>query len=345
MPTSQNGYSANDRSVIATYTVPGTTLKIALRMGDVSVVLLEYLRRYHLEVESLYHQPQDLWGYAERTIRGSSTTLSNHASGTASDARAVDHPLGAVGTFNATELHALNRLLAYFEGVLRHGKDYRGRKDEMHVEINAGPAAVRRIADKIRSGVGSSIPAIPPVGTLPVLQVGSTGRHVEVIQRFLGITVDGEFGPATQAAVRDYQRARGLTVDGVVGPATWAATGLYPPAGVVPSPTPRDEEAELNAEERLWLQTIYDQITGNNFAGWPTWAGGTGEKLSLIDYARRDNVETRQLRVKLDAVAEKVDSLAARPVAEVDVAEIVARIADAGIAEQVVDALVRRMAA
>lgn len=166
MPTSANGYSANDRSVIASYTVPGTTLRIALRKGDVSVVLLEYLRRYHREVESLYHKPQDLWGYAERTIRGSSTRLSNHASGTAADARAVRHPLGAVGTFRASELHALNRLLAFFEGVLRHGKDYSGRKDEMHVEINRGSAEVARIARKIRSGASPTIPVIPDPGVL-----------------------------------------------------------------------------------------------------------------------------------------------------------------------------------
>lgn len=161
MLTSQNGYSANDRSVIATYTVVGTTLRIPLRKGDVSVVLLDFLARYHRDVESLYHSPQDLWGYAARTIRGSSTTLSNHASGTAADHRAVDHPLGKVGTFTAAEVHAIDRLLAFYEGVLRHGKNYSGRKDEMHVEINASATAVRRIADKIRGGAKPTIPVMP----------------------------------------------------------------------------------------------------------------------------------------------------------------------------------------
>lgn len=162
MPNSQNGYSANDRSVIATYTVPGTTLKIPLRKGDVSVVLLEYLRRYHLEVESLYNQPQDLWGYAERTIRGSSATLSNHASGTAVDARAVKNGLGMRGTFTAAQEHALDRLLAFFEGVVRHGRSYATRPDPMHAEINAGAAAVKRIADKVRSGAQPATPVVPP---------------------------------------------------------------------------------------------------------------------------------------------------------------------------------------
>lgn len=159
---SQNGWTAPGRSVIATYTVPGTTLRIPLRTGDVSVILLEYLRRYHREVESLYNQPQDLWGYASRNVRGSATTVSNHASGTAVDARAVKNGLGMRGTFTTAQEHALDRLLAYFEGVLRHGKSYTSRPDPMHAEINAGAAAVKRIADKIRAGTRASLPVIPP---------------------------------------------------------------------------------------------------------------------------------------------------------------------------------------
>lgn len=144
---SQNGWSANDRSVIASYQVPGG--KLAIRAGDVSVVLIWVAQRFHQTVEPLVWPGN--WGYAERPIRGSSTTLSNHSSGTAIDLNAPRHPLGRVGTFRVDQVRAIRQILAYCEGTVRWGGDYSGRKDEMHFEVNAGADAVRRIADKIRN--------------------------------------------------------------------------------------------------------------------------------------------------------------------------------------------------
>lgn len=148
MATSQNGFSANDRSAIASYHLPGG--KVAIRKGDVSVVLIWVAQRFHETVEPLVWPGN--WGYAERTIRGSSTTLSNHASGTALDLNAPAHPLGRRGTFSAAQVRAIRSILDFCEGVVRWGGDYRSRADEMHFEINAGSAAVRRVADKIRGG-------------------------------------------------------------------------------------------------------------------------------------------------------------------------------------------------
>jgi len=53
------------------------------------------------------------------------------------------------------------------------------------------------------------------------LKLGSKGKYVEELQVILGITADGDFGPKTEKAVKDYQRDNDLKPDGIVGPKTW----------------------------------------------------------------------------------------------------------------------------
>jgi peptidoglycan hydrolase-like protein with peptidoglycan-binding domain len=61
----------------------------------------------------------------------------------------------------------------------------------------------------------------------PTVKNGATGEQVVAIQYLLnqrigaGLAVDGQFGPKTLAAVRDFQKRFGLAVDGQVGSATW----------------------------------------------------------------------------------------------------------------------------
>jgi len=70
--------------------------------------------------------------------------------------------------------------------------------------------------------------------TLPldgVLSKGSRGPGVEAVQWALtraGIPagIDGDFGPGTERAVKEFQAAKKLTVDGLVGSMTWANLGL-----------------------------------------------------------------------------------------------------------------------
>ena len=55
-----------------------------------------------------------------------------------------------------------------------------------------------------------------------MIRQGSIGQDVVAWQRIIGVTADGQFGPATAAATRTWQAAHGVTADGVVGPQTWA---------------------------------------------------------------------------------------------------------------------------
>ncbi|KKT00527.1 MAG: hypothetical protein UV76_C0009G0006 [Candidatus Nomurabacteria bacterium GW2011_GWA2_43_15] len=49
------------------------------------------------------------------------------------------------------------------------------------------------------------------------LRLGSVGSEVSCLQTQLGITADGNFGPATKAALMAWQNSVGLTADGVLG--------------------------------------------------------------------------------------------------------------------------------
>lgn len=79
------------------------------------------------------------------------------------------------------------------------------------------------------SGVGQIPAPIATNVTLPILREGMQGPAVVQLQQrlkalgFLGGTIDGVFGTATQSAVIAAQQNFQLEPDGVVGPATWRA--------------------------------------------------------------------------------------------------------------------------
>ena len=75
-----------------------------------------------------------------------------------------------------------------------------------------------------------------------VLRRGASGRAVRELQYYLylmhtynpslpSVNIDGNFGAATEAAVRSFQRGAGLSADGVVGRATWE--NLYAQANIL----------------------------------------------------------------------------------------------------------------
>lgn len=57
----------------------------------------------------------------------------------------------------------------------------------------------------------------------PMLRKGSTGEDVRRLQAALHIFTDGQFGPLTETALKNFQKGHGLVADGVCGPQTWKA--------------------------------------------------------------------------------------------------------------------------
>ncbi|MCA9333503.1 peptidoglycan-binding protein [Candidatus Saccharibacteria bacterium] len=67
--------------------------------------------------------------------------------------------------------------------------------------------------------------------TKPTLRKGDNGSTVSELQRALNqrganLVVDGDFGPKTEQAVKNFQASAGIAVDGIVGPQTWGALGF-----------------------------------------------------------------------------------------------------------------------
>lgn len=100
-------------------------------------------------------------------------------------------------------------------------------------------------------GSGTSTPAQPHAPGAVYLgrdcsRYECRGERVKALQRRLNagypaysnLEVDGEFGPLTEAVVREFQRRSGLVVDGIAGPATLAALGLSFQPQEVPVPKP-----------------------------------------------------------------------------------------------------------
>ena len=57
---------------------------------------------------------------------------------------------------------------------------------------------------------------------MELLREGSRGPEVQKLQKLLGITPDGIFGPGTKKAVIKYQLSINATADGIVGNNTWS---------------------------------------------------------------------------------------------------------------------------
>ena len=132
------------------------------------------------------------------------------------------------GQFGAATKRAVEAFQRYFgltaDGVV--GRTTWNKLREVYTDI-----ANDLLAERLRPG---EFPG--------VLRRGASGRAVRELQYYLylmhtynpslpSVNIDGNFGAATEAAVRAFQRQAGLTADGVVGRATWE--NLYAQANIL----------------------------------------------------------------------------------------------------------------
>lgn len=148
--------------------------------------------------------------------------------------RAAEHPVvprpaKAVGGISALTLLAVTTL----PGLLGGGSASKQRVTNA-ARLRGGGRAPKRASVSLLQP--RSVPAHGLVGhSTPVVlrhraapMVLTVSESVQQLQRRLGVVADGDFGPITLRAVKEFQASHALVVDGVVGPATRAALGLPP---------------------------------------------------------------------------------------------------------------------
>ena len=142
-----------------------------------------------------------------------------------------------------------------------------------------------------------------------VLAQGASGRLVEDLQRTLNdrlspspeLSVDGDFGPMTQAAVRRFQQNRELAVSGEVGQQTWSALGT-----LVTTDPPVAEPETVNSQHLP--RESRDRLDGSPQVTCKAWAianAATGEVLwshnaeSRLDFASTTKIMTAFVVLRL----------------------------------------------
>jgi hypothetical protein len=182
----------------------------------------------------------DLGCYGVRPIRGG-TKWSAHAFGAAQDMGYRNGPARDVietEVIPFLEQHApqlgIQRIHDYWaKRYWQAGKGWIGRPpgnghDWLHIETTEQAWGDGRSVEE-RIGGAAPAPAAPKPAkpaAWRTVKKGSKGEAVKKVQAVIGATVDGQFGPKTEAAVKAYQAQHGLVSDGIVGPITAAHMGL-----------------------------------------------------------------------------------------------------------------------
>ena len=219
--TSQNGWtvipSGTDKRLVRIPRILGR-----VRKGDVAVIFEDLVTYFDEHVEDV-DQGEDDWGYAFRSIRGQSSGYSNHASGTAIDLNATQHPLGARGTFSdAQEKRIRVMLKERYLGKIRWGGDYQNRADEMHFEINGSAADLRRVVAHLKKINGKRIyttslkrlianakSKAPRKSSNDVIRLQRLLKHADCMSTSAAKRERGKYGPLTRQAVHLAQRKAG----------------------------------------------------------------------------------------------------------------------------------------
>ena len=114
-----------------------------------------------------------------------------------------------------------------YPAVICHSEGHSLHIASNHTDVMHWFPKHNKSMDTFRADVAKAMGYVT-VPNYPLLKRGDKGDAVKTLQSKLNdvgynLTVDGDFGPATETALKDYQQKNGLTVDGICGPNTWSA--------------------------------------------------------------------------------------------------------------------------
>lgn len=130
----------------------------------------------------------------------------------------------------------------------------------------------------------------------PTLRKGSTGDTVKKLQLVLNnqygasLTIDGNFGSLTEAAVKQFQKDHKLTADGIVGPKTWEALNIEDVISRVNTETQRTLQNGDTSGSVVKLQDALNQI--GNYGLKTNGVFETQTETAVIDYQLKHNLQT-----------------------------------------------------
>ena len=163
---------------------------------------------------------------------------SNHGWGLAVDtAIDADGDLGFEFPPKSLDKGAISWLLA---NASKYGFSWEMQSEPWHIRYIAGDKIPTAVLEFEKSGIATPStqpfdPANGKWGNYPTLskpeqRLGAKNDFVKYMQGVMKfkagqstVTVDGNFGPQTEAALKNVQKFLGLTADGWVGPQTWKA--------------------------------------------------------------------------------------------------------------------------
>lgn len=188
-----------------------------------------------------YHW-EDLQTWCKRVIAGTSVA-SNHSWPTAIDINPRQNP---IRYDNKLITDIPYRIVEIFKRYgFRWGGEYRTIKDAMHFEY---------LGEPVKDYVGKRV--------LRLKDDYMRGDDVKELQELLkyygyNVTVDGVFGPKTNAFVYSFQASKMLAVDGIVGSNTWAS--------LLSKQNDRILKLGMEGNDVLWIKKVLTKIKVTNW--------------------------------------------------------------------------------